>query len=80
MKSRRNCAASLLLALMTGALDQSDENEFAGAVDRNKEPQLSFVSLQREPSGRESIATLSCYFRLRLRCFDGWRGGDHHWA
>lgn len=39
-----------------------------------------FVSVRREPPGRESIATLSCSFRWRLRCVDGWRGGDHHRA
>ena len=38
------------------------------------------VSLRREPPGRESTTTLSCYFRCRLRCVDGWRGGDHHRA
>ena len=37
------------------------------------------VSTRGGPPGRDPLATLKRWLSRRVRCVDGWRGGDHHW-
>jgi hypothetical protein len=66
-------------AKLFGIFDAAETSWEAGLVFQSFKVALR-VTLRREPPGREPIATLRSSFRWRLRCVDGWRGGDHHRA